>query len=836
MVAPRERTEFVLRLLRRAEPALLVGVALHTVILVSGHDGPVALGVLAGASFLLGAAGLVIPGDHRTSLLRAVVAISLLLAVSLWADDRLSDLVSWHAILFTLYPLAFGLRRGWPLLVLMIGPFAWALGEVHGPWTLVLLVFPIVPAALVAGLISDVMVDAVAGLRHATTRERELRTAIDTAPIGILTVDVDGRTTLVNALITEFLHLHDAPPHIDDFLQYVHHSDLHVIDEIGAAIEAGVATNRVCRVIHPQLGERHIRIITAALTDSDGALEGAVITIQDIHDELDNRRKLEQFRTIADSTTDIIGVASLRPEADYLNPAGQRFFGAETIPLDRVQDFIPAEYHHLLFHDILEIIAGGGSWSGELELFDRDGERRPTSAVVMGLHDEAGQLEAFAVIYRDIEERKQLVSRLAFEAGHDILTTLPNRQQLFNTLTTTLEMNEAVTVLFCDLDGFKVVNDSLGHAVGDQLLCAVATRLGESARSGDLVGRLGGDEFVVVCRDALDAAEAERIAQRFIDIVRQPIVINGREHEVSMSVGIAMSSPGVTGSELVQRADLAMYAAKQAGRRRVALFDQEMRVRADRRLELEAAFRTAISNHELQLHYQPIVNIVSGELIGFEALARWMHPLQGTLRPKDFMQVADNAGYASAIGEFVVREAVHTGARMRLLAPHLAMSVNLSAAQLVDPRLPDVIATALTESELPASALTVEITEDIVMDELTAAQPRLDALRALGVRFAIDDFGTGYSNLTMLKQFPADYVKIDRSLVHGEPELMKLVLSLTRELGFAPIAEGVETVEQLTDLRTMGCHHAQGYFFAEPMTTAEAMAYLTPITKSVPER
>ncbi|MBI5090000.1 MAG: diguanylate cyclase, partial [Actinobacteria bacterium] len=544
----------------------------------------------------------------------------LLFAVSLWADDRLSDLVSWHAILFTLYPLVFGLRRGWPLLVLMIGPFAWTLAEVHGWWSLSLLVFPIVPAALVAGLISDVMVETVAGLRHATTRERELRTAIDTAPIGILTVDIDGRTTLVNALITEFLQLADAPPHIDDFLQYVHPDDLHMIDELGAAIEAGQPTQRVCRVTHPALGPRHIRIITATLADGKGRLEGAVITIQDIHDDLDNRRKLEQFRTIADSTTDIIGVASLRPEADYLNPAGQRFFGAETISLDRVQDFIPAEYHHLLFHDIVEIISSGGSWSGELELFDRDGERRPTSAVVMGLHDEAGQLEAFAVIYRDIEERKQLVSRLAFEAGHDILTTLPNRQQLFNTLTTTLEMNEAVTVLFCDLDGFKVVNDSLGHAVGDQLLCAVATRLGESARSGDLVGRLGGDEFVVVCRDALDPSEAERIAQRFIDIVRQPIVINGREHEVSMSIGIAMSSPGVSGSELVQQADLAMYAAKQAGRRRVALFDQEMRVRADRRLELEAAFRVAIANRELQLHYQPIVNIVSGELIGFEAL------------------------------------------------------------------------------------------------------------------------------------------------------------------------------------------------------------------------
>lgn len=831
-VAPRERTEFVVRVLRRAEPALLVGVAIHATIHLLAHHGPPVLIALSVASLALGVAGVVRPGDRRTSMLRAIVAISLLFAVSLWADERLIEFVSWHPILFTLYPLVYGLRRVWPLLVLMAGPMVWAMYAVDRGWWLALLAFPIVPAAIFAGMISDALSEAVTGLRQATAREHQLRTAIDTAPIGIMTADTDGRTTLVNALITEFLQLDDEPPHIDDFLQFVHAEDLHIIDEIGDAIEAGQPIQRVCRVVHPVLGPRHIRIITATMSEADGTLAGAVITIQDIHEELDNRRKLEQFRTIADSTSDIIGVASLRPQADYLNPAGQRFFGSETISLDKVADFIPSEYHHLLFHDIVEIISAGGSWSGELELFDRDGERRPTSAVVMGLHSDDGQLEAFAVIYRDIEERNQLVSRLAFEAGHDILTTLPNRQQLFDTLTHTLDMNESVAVLFCDLDGFKVVNDSLGHTVGDQLLCAVATRLGESARAGDLVGRLGGDEFVVVCRNELDVDEAERIAQRFIDIVRQPIVINGREHEVSMSIGIAMSSPGVTGSELVQQADLAMYAAKQAGRRRVALFDREMRVRADRRLELEGAFRVALSNNELELHYQPIVNIVSGDLLGFEALVRWSHPTEGLLRPKDFMQVVDYAGFSSAVGEFVVREAVHTAAMMRLLAPQMSMSINLSASQLIDPHLVDVVADALADAQLPASALTVEITEDIVMEELAAARPRLEALRALGVRFAIDDFGTGYSNLAMLKQFSADYVKIDRSLVHGEADFIRLVLSLTREMGFAPIAEGVETEAQLVDLQTMGCHLAQGYFLARPMNTAAAMAYLSPLTPS----
>ena len=294
-----------------------------------------------------------------------------------------------------------------------------------------------------------------------------------------------------------------------------------------------------------------------------------------------------------------------------------------------------------------------------------------------------------------------------------------------------------------------------------------------------------------------------------------------------MSMGIAVSHGGETASELVQQADLAMYDAKRTGRRRVAVFDREMRVRADERLELEADLRTALARDEFELHYQPIVNTMSGDVLGFEALARWNHPTRGRLMPKEFMPVLESGGFARTFGEFVVREATATTAMMRLIAPRITMSINVSRSHLLDHRLVDVVADALAQVQLPASALSIEITEEIVMDELASVRPRLDSLRDLGVRFAIDDFGTGYSNLSMLKQFSADYVKIDRSLIVGDSELMQLVLSLTRQLGFAAIAEGVETTEQLDELRAFGCHHAQGYFFAHPMTTAEAMDYLT---------
>jgi diguanylate cyclase (GGDEF)-like protein/PAS domain S-box-containing protein len=813
----------------RSEPLVLLGLSLHVIAHLVSHDGSAALTAAASLTAVAGAVSLVVPGGTLWAIVRAVAAILLLLttAAHLGSPDVVA-VMPWFTIIPIAYSVALGLRRAWPIVAFMVIP---GIEVVHdtldGPWAVAVRVLPTVVGAVLFGLVSDVMSEAVLAERDAHERERRLRTSVDTAPIGIMTVDLEGRTTLVNGAITDFLQLDEPPATLDDFLQHhVHHHDADVVAELQQSIRDGCPARRSLRVVHPTLGTRDIRVITAPMLDDDGALVGAALTLQDVHDELDSRRQLEQFRMIADTTSDIIGVSSLKPNHGYLNPAGRSFFGTDLISIDDVPAFIPPDYHDLLFHEVLMVAGEGGTWSGELEVFDHQRNRRPTSAVVMGLFDDTGELDSFAVICRDIADRKALEQRLAFEAGHDLLTGLPNRQKLFHTLSEALTAGEPVAVLFGDLDGFKVVNDSLGHGVGDRLLTSVADRLVDSARANDLVGRLGGDEFVVVCREELTPDAAVAIAQRFIDVVRRPVDIDGREHVVSMSIGIAIAHPGVTASEMVQQADLAMYAAKRTGRRRVAVFDREMRVRADQRLELEADLRAAIDRREIELHYQPIVNTVTGETIAFETLARWNHPTRGMLQPKEFMPVVESAGFARSFGELVVREATHTAARMRLLSPQLTVSVNMSRHQLLDHRLHEVIAAALAEAQLPASALGIEITEEMVMDELTAAQPRLDALRRLGVRFAIDDFGTGYSNLSMLKQFSADYVKIDRSLVHGESGLVQLVLSLTRELGFAAIAEGVETAGQLDELRALGCHHAQGYYFATPMSTAEAMAYL----------
>lgn len=669
--------------------------------------------------------------------------------------------------------------------------------------------------------------------RDPSTSNAQLRTVLDAAPIGIMLSRPMSSAPIVNAQIMAFLQLESPPASFDSFVQYVEPADRPIFREILKAASSGGNISRRLRVKHPTTGTRYVRIISAPAQGGTRA-HGSIFIIQDIHDEFTASQRLEQFSAIADNTSDIVGIVSTRGLPGYLNPAGQEFFGTELLSLDDVPRVIPPEYHRMIFGDAIKAIERGETWSGEIELFDRFGHRRPMSAVAVGVRDELGKIDAFAITYRDIGERKRLEARLAFEAGHDVLTGLPNRQELFHALSETADRHASVAVLFCDLDGFKTVNDSLGHSVGDRLLQAVAERLTHGARHGDLVGRLGGDEFLVVCRNTADPDECVAIAQRLIEIVRQPISLDGRDHAVSMSIGIAMGSGGMFASELVQQADLAMYAAKRTGRRRIAVFDQEMRNRADNRLELEADLRTALDNHEFAMHYQPILNTTTGDVLGFEALVRWNHPRRGMLHPHDFMSIVDHAGFAAAVGEFVLTEATHTAALLRTVAPRLAMSINLSATELTDPRLVANIASALEAASLPAQALTIEIIEETLMDDLAAALPRLDALRNLGVRFAIDDFGTGYSNLSMLKQFAADYVKIDRSLISGlargdsESQVARLVLSLTSELGFAPIAEGVETIEQLRELRNLGCHFAQGYFLARPMERDEALEYVTP--------
>jgi diguanylate cyclase (GGDEF)-like protein len=388
-------------------------------------------------------------------------------------------------------------------------------------------------------------------------------------------------------------------------------------------------------------------------------------------------------------------------------------------------------------------------------------------------------------------------------------------------------------VLFMDLDNFKVINDSLGHAAGDRLLAAAGKRIRSLLRPGDTVARFGGDEFVFLLEDT-DLDGASRVAERISEELRAPFYLSGRRFDVTASIGIAVGGGnGKHVADLLRDADLAMYRAKHSGKARYAVFEEAMNAQTLERLELEQDLRRAVERDEFVVHYQPEVSLQSGAVAGLEALVRWEHPERGLLLPEKFVPLAEETGLIVPIGEAVLEEACSWAKRWceRRPSDPPAVCVNLSAGQFREPRLADTVARILDKTGLEPNSLFLEITESTVMEDAPATAAALKELQDLGVRAIIDDFGTGYSSLSYLERFPVDYVKIDRSFVAGldrDPGtemLVSAVIRLANNLDLKTIAEGVETEQQLERLRGMGCDLAQGYLFSEPLS-AEVVADL----------
>ncbi len=424
--------------------------------------------------------------------------------------------------------------------------------------------------------------------------------------------------------------------------------------------------------------------------------------------------------------------------------------------------------------------------------------------------------------------------RLAHQATHDTLTGLPNRTFVQHTVDATLTGRNGddglIALLLLDIDRFKLVNDSQGHGLGDELLQAVSHRLKATTRPGDLVARVGGDEFVVVVHGLRSVADALEVGERTRLAFGVPFAVRDDEIASSVSIGIAVSDPADPlrdAESLLRDADTAMYQAKEAGRDAVTVFDASMRDRATQRLALEHDLRQAIERGELHLHYQPVVKLPNGEIEGFEALLRWAHPTRGQIPPVAFIPVAEDTGLIVPIGAWVIREACRQLAQWRKTLPNgrqLTMAVNLSARQLRDPRLVDTVRDALRDEGLSPGALCLELTESLLMNNASAAAELLETLRALDVKLSIDDFGTGYSSLSYLRRFRVDNVKIDRSFVDGigdddssDETLVAAILAMAKALRVATVAEGVETQTQADRLTALGCQTAQGYFFSRPV-------------------
>ncbi len=420
------------------------------------------------------------------------------------------------------------------------------------------------------------------------------------------------------------------------------------------------------------------------------------------------------------------------------------------------------------------------------------------------------------------------------QAPHDALTGLPNRvlldDRMAHALTAAHARGSTVAVLFLDLDRFKVLNDAEGHAAGDAVLVEVAHRLREAVRPEDTVARFGGDEFVVLCETG-GLVTAHHVAKRLHEILSHPFHTEGPARFLAASIGIAMAHGLSTAADLLRDADAAMYRAKDLGRGRTAVFDADIRARASARLEASTAVRRALEEGELRVHYQPVVDLTDERLLGFEALVRWQHPERGLLGPGAFVPDAEETGLIVPLGGWVLRTALEQSTRWAVTGaasapPH--MSVNVSARQLEEPDLAAAIAAALVTNAYPASALTLEITESVVMQDVLRNVEHLRALREIGVDLSIDDFGTGYSSLVYLKRLPVTTLKIDREFVDGlgqdphDSAIVAAVIALARALELRVVAEGVETAPQLAELRRLGCDAAQGFLFSRPVPAEEA--------------
>ncbi|MEV4636871.1 EAL domain-containing protein [Actinoplanes sp. NPDC049548] len=551
----------------------------------------------------------------------------------------------------------------------------------------------------------------------------------------------------------------------------------------------------------------------------------------------------QRFHALVQHSSDVVTVVGTDSEVLYQSESVQRVFGypARALTGRRLTNVIEAEQAaHLA--DALRSVSGTPYASTVLEvtLRHRDRRERQAEITITNLLTDPN-VGGLVLNTRDISERKELQEQLVHEAYHDGLTQLANRALFRERVAEALEHrgDDDVTVLFLDLDGFKEVNDSLGHLAGDKLLVQVAARLRDAVRDGDTVARFGGDEFAVLIRSEQGAGDAEGVARRIVDALHEPFPIDQRELHVRGSIGLASSADLGAGAgdgqadaaeQLMRNADLAMYRAKNTGGSGFAVYDPQMLAGLVERLELEADLRLALTRGELKVHYQPTIDMADSRVVGFEALVRWQHPVRGMISPMAFIPLAEATGLIVPLGRWVLTEACRQAMEWARQSgqPPVKMAVNVSVRQFDRSDLAAVVREVLTETGMPADKLCLEMTESVLMTDTEENLAQLVSLKALGVTLAIDDFGTGYSSLAYLRRFPVDTLKIDRSFVErlgeqtDDAALAGTIVQLGQSLGMSTVAEGIEEYGQLAALRAMGCTFAQGFYFSRPVPAGEA--------------
>ncbi|MDB9512615.1 EAL domain-containing protein [Kamptonema animale CS-326] len=677
-------------------------------------------------------------------------------------------------------------------------------------------------------------------------------------PVGIFRTETAGECLYVNPRFCEMAGLTPAEALKSGWARSLHPDDR---DRVLTAWYRAITEKMPFKLEYRfQQGSQVTWVYCQAVPEieKNGEVTGYLGTLTDITDrkqaEESLKRAEEKYRSIFENA--IEGIFQSTPEGRYLsaNPALAKIYGYNSPEelIEQIQDIKTQVYVNprRRAEFVREVETKCSISEFESEVYCADGSTIWISENARTVRNNNGELLYYEGTVEDITVRKLAEEKLLHDALHDTLTGLPNRALFMDRLGHAIELGKRrpeilFAVLFIDLDRFKVVNDSLGHLVGDQLLIAIAQRLKICLRTGDTVARLGGDEFAILLENIKDASDATIIAERVQNELAAPFNLNAHKIFSSASIGIVCSglAPLRDGEattlphvqcpilydrpeDLLRDADAAMYHAKAQGKARHEVFDMSMHTRAVALLELENDLRRAVERQEFQLYYQPIVSLVNGKISGFEVLLRWQHPQRGLVTPAEFIRVAEETRLIVPIGWWMLRSACRQMYQWQQdfpADPPLTISVNLSNQQFTQPDLIDQIRKILLETELDPRSLKLEITESVIMDNAESAAALLLQLRALEIQLYIDDFGTGYSSLSRLHSFPTDALKIDRAFVsrmaddEGNEAIVQTILILAGHLGMDVIAEGVETAEQLAQLRALQCEYGQGYFFSKPV-------------------
>jgi diguanylate cyclase (GGDEF)-like protein/PAS domain S-box-containing protein len=675
--------------------------------------------------------------------------------------------------------------------------------------------------------------------------EEQFRTLAVAAPLGIFRTDQTGCVEYANERWEAIMHARLDLARHRPVWEFLASDDQPAFSNCFAAEAKEPFEGRV-RLRPTAQDDRWLDIMVAPIVDESGRANGWVGTVNDVTDEVEHLATMQRLVAVIESTTDFVGFADQTGRMVYANQAQRSALGLssdEPLNAGSILGALTAESKQRVLDEAFPAVMRGEVWRGELAMHAADGHQLPISQVFLGQSDHDGKLNLVAGIGRDISERVELEGRLAYQASHDPLTGMPNRSLFLDRLGVAMSKAQRSTkplaVLFCDLDHFKFVNDSLGHEAGDALLIEVAERIRSVTRPSDTVARFGGDEFVVLCDDLLAPDDALVIADRMADIITSPVIINGREIVVSTSVGIAfVGDDHERPEDLIRDADAAMYRAKERGRACFEVFDEALRTRVMGRLDTERSLRRAVERDELRLHYQPIFDLTTARLNGFEALLRWQHPERGLIGPHEFIAVAEETGLIVPMGRWAMDEACrqlrewNETILLDLTDRPLSMAINLSGRQVAQASLVSEVAEVLARTGVTPGSITLEITESVLMADAPETVRLLERLKGLGVRLAVDDFGTGYSSLAYLRRFPVDIIKVDRAFVSGlgtnleDAEMVRLVLAMARTLGLEAVAEGVEDEAQLNELVRLGCERAQGFLMARPLDAAGAATLL----------